>query len=356
MSFLDVIKKDTTGENETNKIVVLVRILSIILNISSLFSIIVSAIWDSRFGVIAGAVSAIAGILILVATYNIGRMASVNCFLIWTLLWVIINLQLYGWFCGAQTFLLVMIMMYYFASYANGGKKTVFSGVIFIIYMILFFEYNEKTALITLSSDARFVVRTLFMGTQIICTSVVAYLFSHDSQTMESKLIEYNKMLKEKANTDPLTGLLNRGAAMERLVTLDANLHDECLSICICDIDFFKKVNDTYGHNMGDQVLIKIGEVLKQQMKGIGFAARWGGEEFLLIFPRKNGDEALQLVYGIQSKIRNIKIPCENGIITVTMTFGLTEYDFNSELDYNIMEADNKLYVGKDSGRNKVVY
>ena len=356
MSFLDVIKKDTTGENETNKIVVLVRILSIILNISSLFSIIVSAIWDSRFGVIAGAVSAIAGILILVATYNIGRMASVNCFLIWTLLWVIINLQLYGWFCGAQTFLLVMIMMYYFASYANGGKKTVFSGVIFIIYMILFFEYNEKTALITLSSDARFVVRTLFMGTQIICTSVVAYLFSHDSQTMESKLIEYNKMLKEKANTDPLTGLLNRGAAMERLVTLDANLHDECLSICICDIDFFKKVNDTYGHNMGDQVLIKIGEVLKQQMKGIGFAARWGGEEFLLIFPRKNGDEALQLVYGIQSKIRNIKIPCENGIITVTMTFGLTEYDFNSKLDYNIMEADNKLYVGKDSGRNKVVY
>ena len=356
MSFLDVIKKDTTGENETNKIVVLVRILSIILNISSLFSIIVSAIWDSRFGVIAGAVSAIAGILILVATYNIGRMASVNCFLIWTLLWVIINLQLYGWFCGAQTFLLVMIMMFYFASYANGGKKTVFSGIIFIIYMLLFFEYNEKTALITLSSDARFVVRTLFMGTQIICTSVVAYLFSHDSQTMESKLIEYNKMLKEKANTDPLTGLLNRGAAMERLVTLDANLHDECLSICICDIDFFKKVNDTYGHNMGDQVLIKIGEVLKQQMKGIGFAARWGGEEFLLIFPRKNGDEALQLVYGIQSKIRNIKIPCENGIITVTMTFGLTEYDFNSELDYNIMEADNKLYVGKDSGRNKVVY
>lgn len=356
MSFLDVIKKDTTGENETNKIVVLVRILSIIFNISSLFSIIVSAIWDSRFGVIAGAVSAIVGILILVATYNIGRMASVNCFLIWTLLWVIINLQLYGWFCGAQTFLLVMIMMYYFASYANGGKKTIFSGIIFIIYMILFFEYNEKTALITLSSDARFVVRTLFMGTQIICTSVVAYLFSHDSQTMESKLIEYNKMLKEKANTDPLTGLLNRGAAMERLVTLDANLHDECLSICICDIDFFKKVNDTYGHNMGDQVLIKIGEVLKQQMKGIGFAARWGGEEFLLIFPRKNGDEALQLVYGIQSKIRNIKIPCENGIITVTMTFGLTEYDFNSELDYNIMEADNKLYLGKDSGRNKVVY
>lgn len=356
MSFLDVIKKDTTGENETNKIVVLVRILSIIFNISSLFSIIVSAIWDSRFGVIAGAVSAIVGILILIATYNIGRMASVNCFLTWTLLWVIINLQLYGWFCGAQTFLLVMIMMYYFASYANGGKKTIFSGIIFIIYMILFFEYNEKTALITLSSDARFVVRTLFMGTQIICTSVVAYLFSHDSQTMESKLIEYNKMLKEKANTDPLTGLLNRGAAMERLVTLDANLHDECLSICICDIDFFKKVNDTYGHNMGDQVLIKIGEVLKQQMKGIGFAARWGGEEFLLIFPRKNGDEALQLVYGIQSKIRNIKIPCENGIITVTMTFGLTEYDFNSELDYNIMEADDKLYLGKDSGRNKVVY
>ncbi len=356
MSFLDVIEKDTTDENEANKIVVLVRILSIVLSIFSLCSIIVSSIWDSRFGVISGAVSVIIGIVVLMATYNIGRMASVNCFLIWTLLWVIINLQLYGWFCGAQTFLLVMIMMFYFASYANPGKKTIFSVGIFIVYMLLFFEYNEKTALITLSADVKLMVRALFMGTLIICTSMVAYLFSRDSQSMESKLIEYNKMLKEKASRDPLTGLLNRGAAMERLVTLASRLNNECFSICICDIDFFKKVNDTYGHNMGDQVLIKIGDVLKQQMKGIGAAARWGGEEFLLIFPRVNGDDALQIVYDIQSKIRNIRIPCENGIITVTMTFGLTEYDFNAELDYNIKEADNKLYIGKDSGRNKVVY
>ena len=356
MSFLDVIEKDTTDENEANKIVVLVRILSIVLSIFSLCSIIVSSIWDSRFGVISGAVSVIIGIGVLMATYNIGRMASVNCFLIWTLLWVIINLQLYGWFCGAQTFLLVMIMMFYFASYANPGKKTIFSVGIFIVYMLLFFEYNEKTALITLSADVKLMVRALFMGTLIICTSMVAYLFSRDSQSMESKLIEYNKMLKEKASRDPLTGLLNRGAAMERLVTLASRLNNECFSICICDIDFFKKVNDTYGHNMGDQVLIKIGDVLKQQMKGIGAAARWGGEEFLLIFPRVNGDDALQIVYDIQSKIRNIRIPCENGIITVTMTFGLTEYDFNAELDYNIKEADNKLYIGKDSGRNKVVY
>ena len=356
MSFLDVIEKDTTDENEANKIVVLVRILSIVLSIFSLCSIIVSSIWDSRFGVISGAVSVIIGIVVLMATYNIGRMASVNCFLIWTLLWVIINLQLYGWFCGAQTFLLVMIMMFYFASYANPGKKTIFSVGIFIVYMLLFFEYNEKTALITLSADVKLMVRALFMGTLIICTSMVAYLFSRDSQSMESKLIEYNKMLKEKASRDPLTGLLNRGAAMERLVTLASRLNNECFSICICDIDFFKKVNDTYGHNMGDQVLIKIGDVLKQQMKGIGAAARWGGEEFLLIFPRVNGDDALQIVYDIQSKMRNIRIPCENGIITVTMTFGLTEYDFNAELDYNIKEADNKLYIGKDSGRNKVVY
>ena len=356
MSFLDVIEKDTTDENEANKIVVLVRILSIVLSIFSLCSIIVSSIWDSRFGVISGAVSVIIGIVVLMATYNIGRMASVNCFLIWTLLWVIINLQLYGWFCGAQTFLLVMIMMFYFASYANPGKKTIFSVGIFIVYMLLFFEYNEKTALITLSADVKLMVRALFMGTLIICTSMVAYLFSRDSQSMESKMIEYNKMLKEKASRDPLTGLLNRGAAMERLVTLASRLNNECFSICICDIDFFKNVNDTYGHNMGDQVLIKIGDVLKQQMKGIGAAARWGGEEFLLIFPRVNGDDALQIVYDIQSKIRNIRIPCENGIITVTMTFGLTEYDFNAELDYNIKEADNKLYIGKDSGRNKVVY
>ena len=171
---------------------------------------------------------------------------------------------------------------------------------------------------------------------------------------MEVKLVEYNKRLEEKASTDPLTGLYNRGKIMDVLDGLSSK--GEVFSLCICDIDFFKNVNDNYGHNAGDMVLKNVANIFAKNMKNLGYVARWGGEEFIMIFPGMNGDEACASVYSLQDQVRKSTVKYEDFEIKVTLTYGLTEYDFNSQLDRNIKDADDKLYIGKDKGRNVVIY
>ena len=91
-------------------------------------------------------------------------------------------------------------------------------------------------------------------------------------------------------------------------------------------------------------------------MDGKCFIARWGGEEFLLVFPESNGDEAHFLLEGLRTKIKAIEINTGSEIFGVTMTFGLAEYDFNMVTESIIKEADEKLYIGKEHGRDRIVY
>ena len=178
---------------------------------------------------------------------------------------------------------------------------------------------------------------------------------------MEAKLIQYNKRLETQANTDTLTGLYNRRKGMDVLEkTLEklsvAGDSAEALSVCICDIDFFKKVNDTYGHDFGDEVLKTVSDTLKESVGERNMAIRWGGEEFLLIFKGINGENAYPIVEMIRSKIKNKKLMYEDTEVSVTMTFGLAEYGYSESLTELLKNADEKLYQGKESGRNRVIY
>jgi diguanylate cyclase (GGDEF)-like protein len=183
--------------------------------------------------------------------------------------------------------------------------------------------------------------------------------FTKDAFQMESRLQDYNEELRHVASTDPLTQVWNRFRMLEYV--------DKCLrkcsrgemdfiSVAIGDIDFFKHVNDTYGHECGDEVLKSLAGLFKKEMEGHGAVARWGGEEFLFLFKNMNGDEAMAELSTIQSKLTRMKIPYEDQVLQVTMTFGLTEYDMHLSLDENIKAADDKLYQGKEGGRNRIVY
>ena len=126
--------------------------------------------------------------------------------------------------------------------------------------------------------------------------------------------------------------------------------------ITIGDIDFFKKVNDTYGHECGDEVLRTLAAVFKKEMEGHGVVARWGGEEFIFVFEGVNGDEAMVLLDHLQRAIRDTVINYEGLQLKVTMTFGLVEYNTKLRLDENINIADERLYIGKEKGRDRIIY
>ena len=151
---------------------------------------------------------------------------------------------------------------------------------------------------------------------------------------------------------DPLTSLFNRRSCNRKMLSLMEK--EEVFTVVMCDIDWFKKINDNYGHDAGDYVLKEISAILRNSVETCGFASRWGGEEFLLIYALPL-DETLAKVEAMQKEIREYPFSYEDVDIKVTMTFGVEEREGTLAHEELIKEADNKLYIGKKNGRNQIV-
>ena len=164
-----------------------------------------------------------------------------------------------------------------------------------------------------------------------------------------------SRMRKELQNlieTDPLTSLYNRRSCNNKLKLLESEKSE--YTIVMCDIDLFKKINDAYGHDAGDYVLVTLSKLIWENIKDCGFASRWGGEEFLLVYQLRY-DEAIQKVRQIQQKVREYNFIYEDKTIKVTMTFGVESDNGSAAYEKRILTADGNLYVGKNSGRNQIV-
>ena len=132
-------------------------------------------------------------------------------------------------------------------------------------------------------------------------------------------------------------------------------IKNEKSAAIICDIDFFKKVNDTYGHNVGDGVLVHIADVLQKNTEGIGEVFRWGGEEFIILLPKMDLKNALEVAENVRCKVQESECNYQNVVVKVTMSFGVTELDNSKSSTENIKIADDNLYRAKQEGRNRVI-
>ena len=169
--------------------------------------------------------------------------------------------------------------------------------------------------------------------------------------------IKMQYSLRALLEQDVLTKLNNRRYADKRLKVLQgiADVQGVPFVVGIGDIDYFKSVNDTYGHECGDIVLKEIAAILKKHMAGKGFAARWGGEEFLFIFENLHVAAAKEITEEMLKEIRSTSITYENDNIHITMTFGLTQGGVGTNTTELIQKADALLYKGKNNGRNQIV-
>lgn len=165
------------------------------------------------------------------------------------------------------------------------------------------------------------------------------------------------RSLRNMVEQDTLTELNNRRFADKRLkqTQMQSNIHGSPFVIAIGDIDFFKSVNDTYGHECGDIVLKQVSAVLKKHMLGKGFVARWGGEEFLFLYDNTDLEEARTQTLALLDDIRRLSIPYEDQIIQITMTFGLAQGGVQTSIKDLLQKADANLYKGKEAGRNRVI-
>lgn len=173
------------------------------------------------------------------------------------------------------------------------------------------------------------------------------------------RMSQKNRKLQYVADHDELTGIFNRKKIQEILeaeITRKSEVSKGNLSIAILDIDFFKKVNDTYGHQVGDEVLVAVAACFISYIdKGLLFG-RWGGEEFLLISPETYSyEEFAALLDALREDIRGLEISSGGQTIKVTASIGSADYEEGMNLDKFIQRADERLYIAKESGRNRVV-
>lgn len=162
--------------------------------------------------------------------------------------------------------------------------------------------------------------------------------------------------LRNLVERDGLTELYNRRSGARRLACSmeKAKAGNTPFTLVIGDIDFFKRVNDTYGHLCGDVVLKNVALLLRKHLKGKGYAIRWGGEEFLLVYENCRLEDAYKSLNALLEDIRNTCIESDGHQIYITMTFGMA-CDPSRELNELLRDADDRLYYGKNNGRNQIV-
>lgn len=174
------------------------------------------------------------------------------------------------------------------------------------------------------------------------------------------ELEELNKQFADQARTDVLTGLGNRLRMQEDLETLDARRERYGQTYCavLCDIDYFKFYNDTYGHPAGDEILQRVSGGIKSWCRSGDVAYRYGGEEFLIILPQQTRESGVTMARRLLHTIEELRIPhspeAPQEILTISSGVSATTQDDGKSVGDVLKEADEALYEAKEAGRNRV--
>ncbi len=269
--------------------------------------------------------------------------------------WVFWNIRHFGWSSGVQHFLTLMLVLVFFNVYDKPAVKIILFAVILAFRIMLFSFSQQVPALYQMGKEANTVYQTVNTVAFFLMLACMCIIFSTSIQDTERQLRLKNQTLYKEAGTDPLTGLPNRRAMIEQIENHYRQNADQPFSVAIADLDYFKNINDTYGHNCGDYALVRLTEMFVEHSLGRYTVCRWGGEEFCFFMPGLNLDEAGVLMNDLCFAVEKMRLEYEDHRFSVTVTIGVEEYDFSSPLEDLLESADEKLYMGKKAGRNRVV-
>lgn len=227
-----------------------------------------------------------------------------------------------------------------------GFRQGLFYLILFLIInsFILFFpEESLLPALYPYDFKVRIILSFLLVT---FLASASEYLLERAFNGMK----ELKNTLEVTSRQDPLTGLRNRRAYDEDIY----NLNSTSGVILMCDIDHFKNINDTYGHTVGDFVLVEVSECIRKMIREKDLAIRWGGEEFFIFLPNTTVIDGYNVSQKLRKSIENLSLYTdENKLIYITMSIGLSHMDDSISLGQAITNADNAMYRAKNEGRNR---
>lgn len=253
-----------------------------------------------------------------------------------------------------------VVPLIFYLGYLNGLDVKMskwFSIIIVIVFCIVsFICSNVAYPLVNIGLMSTRVIAVV--NTVITFGMSIDFMskFAHKTVLDKGILADKSSNLEEAANIDTLTGLRNRRTIdhyIERALYLARSEGDD-FSILMCDIDNFKRVNDTYGHDCGDQVIVNIANIIKSETRPEDAVFRWGGEEILILI-HAGGYVAKNVAERCRKSIEESVVEYKGNKIGVTITIGGVSYYQGATQEDLVKRADDNLYTGKNSGKNQVV-
>lgn len=302
--------------------------------------------------------------------YVLSRVASLDHFLsafsvsfLTVLLQSFFTVYILGDDCGIQLYLLALIipsyyvrMTHYSPSFQRGFIVLV-CGACILGYLISD-EIIDQLIIPLIHIDGLSQILYTFINVlgSLSMLAFVGNIFVQGYQRSMWDLMRSNRQLEHEVEQDALTGLKNR-RGMEPLLERyfdDWVIKGTPLTVALGDIDLFKQVNDSYGHDTGDLVLRRLGNLLSCRMQPSAQVCRWGGEEFLFLLPIPLEQARCELER-LRRDVEGLSLCVQEQTLHITMTIGMASADQSDSLAHLIQLADQKLYAGKQAGRNRVV-
>lgn len=341
------------------RIDITVFFVNIFLIICHIFLMIIYIIIGHSFMTWVNVVSLFVYLFYLFRCYrNIERYMGLAFLEIW--LHQIFGILSFGWTPCYQNWCFGMIAAYFLPAFSHNDGKKVVKRPFFFAFLIIFSYFFLATTFplmhLSITKDLGIVTNSILfiLNNGFTFISITMFAMFYTKRTDRNQ-----RELSRKADYDELTALYNRYALnqMGERIATSAEVNNKNYSVAIIDIDFFKKVNDTYGHTSGDLVLKQLATYLRQcSIKGI-VSGRWGGEEFVLISPHNISYETFTTALEkLRIKVEKTKFTIEKKKqIKVTISIGATCVDGTINLEDAVSKADVNLYKAKESGRNKLV-
>ena len=266
-----------------------------------------------------------------------------------------------GWSCGFMLYIMALIPIAFYLMYTFQSKEIkpsltlsfVLVGLIYICLLLTYCLGLQVYELNPFSEKLLYVFNTTLAVVMLIIFSVIFIMIVNEET---EKLKQSYVQLENSANIDGLTKLLNRRSLDLYLDIFFKKARGEGIdfSVLLCDLDDFKHINDTYGHECGDEVLRTIASVIKNCLRADDVVFRWGGEEILILVaggraPAKRAAERCR------EAIENTVVAFEGKSVSITVTIGVCPYFQGSTKEILIARADENLYKGKNNGKNQVV-
>lgn len=271
---------------------------------------------------------------------------------------------LLGWDWGFMFYTIALVPVAFYLSYTLISRIRniaipVFTSIVVAICYIMVMVISDNMPPIIENTGFQGAERYFYYFNTMIMFGMLflfSILFALEIRYMQKRMEQENLELEELAMFDPLTHLMNRRSMNNALHQAVSEAAAERKPFCLimADIDDFKKINDTYGHDCGDEVLIIISNIISNNVRENDCVCRWGGEEILILL-QADVDIAKRVAERVREEIADRKKWYRDADIRVTITLGIAEFQDGLNIRSLIDLADRNLYIGKNNGKNQVV-